>query len=169
MSVRRFVSACAPLFFVATALSVTGTPAFAQETPDLARQAQNPIASLISVPFQNNFNFDTGSKEDLQNVLNIEPVIPFQISNRWNLVTRTIVPLIHQPEFGPGIGNVSGLGDVQFSMFLSPVHTARSFGLSVQSCPFPRRRMIRRERRSWASGPRRSPSRSAVRGSSARS
>jgi hypothetical protein len=110
----------AALVLSAAALSVITAPAVAQEAPDLARQAQNPIASLISVPFQNNFNFDTGSKDDLQNVLNIQPVIPFRISGRWNVITRTIAPLIHQPELAPGIGHVSGLGDIQFSTFLSP-------------------------------------------------
>ena len=106
---------------LAVALSVTATPASAQDTSDLARQAQNPVASLISVPFQNNFNFDVGPREKLQDVLNIQPVIPFRVSNRWNVITRTIAPLIHQPELGPGIGDVSGLGDIQFSAFLSPV------------------------------------------------
>ena len=100
---RQFVVAGAMPFVVAVVLSATTTTAFGQESPELARQAQNPIASLISVPFQNNFNFDAGSKDDLQNVLNIQPVIPFQISNHWNLITRTIVPVIHQPELAPGI------------------------------------------------------------------
>ena len=107
------------------ALFAAASPAVAQETPELAKQAQNPIASLISVPFQNNFNFNTGTQDDLQNVLNIQPVIPFRVSNRWNVITRTIVPLIHQPELAPGIGNVSGLGDVQFSTFLSPARASR--------------------------------------------
>jgi hypothetical protein len=101
------------------------SPAVAQETPELAKQAQNPIASLISVPFQNNFNFNAGTQDDLQNVLNIQPVVPFRVSKRWNVITRTIVPLIHRPELAPGIGNVSGLGDVQFSTFLSPVKASR--------------------------------------------
>src|ERR1700752_4131424 len=107
------------------ALFAAVSPAVAQETPELAKQAQNPIASLISVPFQNNFNFNTGTEDDLQNVLNIQPVIPFRVSNRWNVITRTIVPLIHQPELAPGIGNVSGLGDVQFSTFFSPAKASR--------------------------------------------
>jgi hypothetical protein len=88
--------------------------------PTSRSRPRTPSRASFRVPFQNNFNFDAGSKEELQNVLNIQPVIPFRISDRWNLITRTIVPVIHQPELGAGIGNVSGLGDVQFSAFLSP-------------------------------------------------
>jgi hypothetical protein len=55
-----------------------------------------------------------------QNVLNIQPVIPISISDDWNIITRTIIPIISQPAFAPGQGGVSGIGDVQISAFLSP-------------------------------------------------
>lgn len=87
---------------------------------DLAKAAQNPIAAMISVPFQNNTNFNVGPKDRTQNVLNIQPVIPVDLSAEWNLVTRTIIPVISQPEFVPGDGRTDGLGDVQFSAFFSP-------------------------------------------------
>ena len=100
--------------------------AAAQEKPsglsaaELARLAQNPIANLISVPFQNNTAFNVGPLEKTQNVLNIQPVIPISITPGWNVITRTIVPLISQPAFEPGQDRLFGLGDVQFSAFLSP-------------------------------------------------
>ncbi len=90
------------------------------ETAELARAVQNPIASLISVPFQNNTNFDFGPREKTQNVLNIQPVIPFSLSEEWNLITRTIVPIISQPGFVPGQDRENGLGNILFTGFLSP-------------------------------------------------
>jgi len=87
---------------------------------DLAKQTQNPVADLVSVPFQNNLNFNTGRRDDLQYILNIQPVIPFHISPEWNLITRTILPIIDQPELAPGVGGVTGLGDTVLSLFLSP-------------------------------------------------
>ena len=97
-------------------------PAAAQgdDAASLAKAAQNPIADMISVPFQNNINFDTGPLGGTQNILNIQPVYPIELNAEWNLITRTIVPLIWQPAFAEGQDREFGLGDIQFSGFLSP-------------------------------------------------
>ena len=85
-----------------TALLVTA-PSFAELTKEeLAKIAQNPVGNMISVPFQNNTNFNTGPLDGTQNVLNIEPVIPININSDWNVITRTIVPVVTQPGFVPG-------------------------------------------------------------------
>src|SRR5215467_1121170 len=67
------------------------------QTQSLAKAVQNPVASLISVPFQNNTNFDLGPNNRTQNILNIEPVIPVHVSENWNLIMRIIAPVIYQP------------------------------------------------------------------------
>jgi hypothetical protein len=85
---------------------------------DLAKQTQNPVADLISLPFQNNTDFDVGPENDTRNTLNIQPVVPFKLDDSWNLITRTIFPVIDQPL--PGSGSEFGLGDTVFSAFLSP-------------------------------------------------
>ena len=72
------------------------------EVAELARAAQNPVANMISVPFQNNTNTNFGPLEKTQNVLNIQPVLPFELNDDWNLITRTIIPVISQPGFAPG-------------------------------------------------------------------
>jgi hypothetical protein len=87
---------------------------------DLAKKTQNPVADMISVPLQSNFNFKTGQNDDLQYILNVQPVIPIKISEEWNMITRTIVPLICQPSLGPGIDSAAGLGDIQLQLFFSP-------------------------------------------------
>jgi hypothetical protein len=103
----------------ATLLAIT--PAHAEmSAEDLAKAAQNPIGNLISLPFQNNTNFDVGPQGGTQNILNIQPVIPFKVNEDWNIITRTILPLIWQPGFAPGEGTTFGLGDLQLSAFLSP-------------------------------------------------
>jgi len=89
---------------------------------ELAKLAQNPVGNLISLPFQNNTNFDVGPLEKTQNILNIQPVYPIHVDNDWNVITRTIMPLIWQPGFFPGQGSTFGLGDIQFSAFLSPAN-----------------------------------------------
>jgi hypothetical protein len=89
-------------------------------TEELARSAQNPVASMISLPFQNNTNFNFGPENKTQNVLNVQPVWPFSLSDEWNLITRTIVPVISQPETAPGTDRTFGIGDTFFSAFFSP-------------------------------------------------
>jgi hypothetical protein len=100
-----------------------GVASRADDTADLTQQVQNPVAKLISVPFQNNSNFGVGPNGGVQDVLNIEPIVPFKVTDNWNVVTRTIIPLIHQPGLAPGVGNTSGLGDILFTPFLSPAKT----------------------------------------------
>jgi hypothetical protein len=86
----------------------------------LAKIAQNPVGNLISVPFQENANLNAGPFDHELNVLNIQPVIPIDITDDWNIITRTILPIISQPGFVPNQGRTDGLGDVQISAFLSP-------------------------------------------------
>src|SRR6188472_2003222 len=106
------------LVVVTTILLVATSVAHAQQGEDLREAAQNPIADLISLPFQNNTNFDIGRSENTQNVLNIQPVYPVHLNQSWNLITRPILPVISQPPFfsgrdlaaaeeifGPGIGD----------------------------------------------------------------
>lgn len=89
-------------------------------TEELAKAAQNPVASMISLPFQNNTNFNFGPQKKTQNVLNIQPVWPFELNDKWNLITRTILPVISQPEIIPGTKRTFGLGDTTFTAFFSP-------------------------------------------------
>ena len=93
----------------------------------LAKETQNPVANLISVPFQNNFNFGVGPNNVCQYILNVQPVIPISLSEDWNLITRTIMPIINQPSPAPGIRSASGLGDINPTVFLSPATTNMSF------------------------------------------
>ena len=89
---------------------------------ELAKETQNPIANLISVPFQNNFNFGIGPNDATQWICNVQPVIPISLNKDWNLITRTIMPIINQPSPASGIPSAFGLGDINPSLFLSPAN-----------------------------------------------
>ncbi|EHM02630.1 hypothetical protein HMPREF9946_00899 [Acetobacteraceae bacterium AT-5844] len=85
----------------------------------LAQQLQNPIAALINVPFQNNFDFDGGPSGDGFNyTVNFQPIVPIRLTDDWTLVTRTIVPFSHTERYFPD--HEHGLGDITQSFFLSP-------------------------------------------------
>ncbi|WP_250433923.1 hypothetical protein [Hanstruepera flava] len=86
----------------------------------LAKQLQNPVASLISVPFQGNFDFGIGSENGSRMTLNIQPVIPISISGNWNLIGRVILPVISQNNVYGNSGSQFGLSDAVVSGFFSP-------------------------------------------------
>ena len=120
-----------------TSVATQATPAAASNAEELRKQSQNPIASLISVPIQENWNFGIDPANRTQNVINIQPVIPFSVSKDWNLITRWITPIIYQPipvaQQPPGAPvqttGVYGLGDLNPSFFLSPKKSKVTWGV----------------------------------------
>ena len=87
---------------------------------ELQKAVQNPVASLISVPVQNNSNFSIGQYDRTQDVVNIQPVIPAHITKNWNLITRNIQPMVWQPYPSQPTGGEFGFGDMNPTFFLSP-------------------------------------------------
>ena len=100
--------------------------AWADDTPELAKLVQNPIAKVISLPFQNNLTFGVGPEHDPQDVLNIQPVLPLRLNEDWNVITRTIIPVVYQPALSPGAGAIGGLGDTSLALYLSPAKASRA-------------------------------------------
>ena len=92
---------------------------------ELAQELTNPVADLLTIPIQMNYDQNIGPTDDgwkLQT--NIQPVYPFELSSNWNLISRTIMPVIWQDEVVPGAGSQFGLGDITLTLFASPKKTA---------------------------------------------
>ncbi len=86
---------------------------------ELAKAAQNPVANMNSVPIQ--FNWTTGGAlgDETQSVVNVQPVLPLQIDEKWNLISRTIIPFVSLPGEGPD--RIKGIGDIQAQLYLTPI------------------------------------------------
>lgn len=114
--------------FAATALALSSN-SFPQgpaghDADALAKQLSNPVAALISVPLQ--LNHDTGYANDGEKwLLNVQPVIPISLNDEWNMISRTILPVVDQHDVANG-GSQSGIGDITQSLFFSPKKPAAS-------------------------------------------
>jgi hypothetical protein len=92
----------------------------AAQDSDLAKKLSNPVASLVSVPFQFNYDSGYGPFDGSRAVLNVQPVIPISINDDWNVISRTIMPVIWQNDVAGDSGSQFGLGDITQSFFFSP-------------------------------------------------
>ena len=148
---RRWLPALAGIAFVAVATSAayaqtpvaTPTPSpdtggfdASKLTPEqqqalqlaIIKLSQNPVGNITVFPFQNNFNYGYGPYTRLQYNLNVQPVFPIMLSQDWNLVARTIIPIVNQPSSAAptvcvsqfGCPSTFGLSDVQEQLFFGP-------------------------------------------------
>lgn len=98
---------------------------YATSVAELNQQTQNPIAALTSVPFQNNWTFNVGPNDQTQYIMNLQPVIPYQLNQDWNLIMRMVMPLISQPQMSANVSGAFGLADTDVTFFLSPISSSK--------------------------------------------
>jgi hypothetical protein len=121
---RAFGAVLVAVLFAASAPATVQ----AEQSEDQLRSAvQNPLADLISVPFQNNTDFGIGDHDRTKNTLNIQPVYPVGLGS-WLLVNRVILPVVYQPDLADDSGGEWGLGDTTWSFFFAPPSKGVTWG-----------------------------------------
>ena len=119
----------------------------------LTKNAQNPVADMISVPFQLNSSYGLYDPYDrTQNILNIQPVIPLHLTEKWNLITRTIIPIVWQPQNADS-GMAAGLGDIVETVYLTPARTGKVIWGGGLTLSMPTRTHELLGSPLWAAGP----------------
>ncbi|SFU02093.1 hypothetical protein SAMN04489724_3362 [Algoriphagus locisalis] len=116
---NKFLLSLSLIFFSA------GIASAQDDAAELAKKLANPIASLISVPFQNNTDYGIGEFNGTRNTMNIQPVIPISISKDWNMITRVVLPVVTQYSITAPGEKQSGLGDAVMSAFFSPANSEK--------------------------------------------
>lgn len=117
----------------------------------LAKTTQNPVGDLVSLPFQFNFNTGGGLEERTALVLNVQPVMPFVLTSNWNVILRTIVPIVSSP--GPAGTRFSGLGDFQTQIFFTPAKPGSFIWGAGPVVSLPTATSSSAETGSWGVGP----------------
>ena len=110
---------------VAVLALTTAVPVAAQTDDELAKQTQNPVASLISVPMQGNWDFGIGDRKATSTLLNVQPVMPFGVSKSTNVILRVIMPLTSQPGPDGSAPRINGMGDIVATAFFSPTKSGK--------------------------------------------
>jgi Putative MetA-pathway of phenol degradation len=128
------------------------TFAKADEQEDLAKESQNPIGNIISLPFENNFDFGVGPEDAFVYKLNIKPVYPLNFGN-VNLINRFILPVIYQEERVEGEDSEFGLGDFTYQAFLSPAKPGKVIWGAGPAFVFPTNTNDRLGVDKWSAGP----------------
>ena len=117
--VEKKILLCAGLLILMIGINATSVLA-AESQEELAKKSLNPVADLISLPLQFNQDYGIGAADATKTYLNVQPVIPVGLNKDWNLIIRTIIPLIDAQSPEPGGESHSGFGDINQSFFFSP-------------------------------------------------